>query len=339
MDVIENRDLYSHLYDKIISECSNLLGCRYDQVLNITHYMSPIYNSDDFYRHKFNGKDQKTSALGQRKFIFRHKVLDLKIVYYQHYFHNAGICAYFVKKSDWMKAYRALVKINRENRPKVYLNDDIKEKIDEFIDSCRRFRTGKFGIKINRGLLLSGKPGNGKTYVGRVIFDRIGTVYTMYTENSLIKGVANDHDLGDCLIDDISSKMLAREDSVASTVLSKLDNGIGSLANIRIFTTNESIESIDHAFLRPGRIDTVIAIESPNEKTRTEIFSNWNSNIVFDIEKIVDATAGSTYAELNMYKIYMVDSYMKNGCIDTEEIINRSKKALNIEQNKQMGFR
>jgi SpoVK/Ycf46/Vps4 family AAA+-type ATPase len=161
----------------------------------------------------------------------------------------------------------------------------------------------------------------------------------MYTENSLIKGVANDHDLGDCLIDDISSKMLAREDSVASTVLSKLDNGIGSLANIRIFTTNESIESIDHAFLRPGRIDTVIAIESPNEKTRTEIFSNWNSNIVFDIEKIVDATAGSTYAELNMYKIYMVDSYMKNGCIDTEEIINRSKKALNIEQNKQMGFR
>lgn len=341
MDDIENRDLYSHIYHKITSECAEILGCRFHEVINVGHHMSPIYNSNDFFKHTINSKDYKISALGPKKYIFKHKATDLKIVYYHHYFGPINISGYFIKRSEWVKAFRALVKVRKDKRRKIYLNDGVKDKIDEFINSYKKFKTGNFGIKINRGLLLSGHPGNGKTYVGRAIFDSIDNPdgYSFFTEFTLIKHICDDGNILDCLIDDISSNVLNRTDPNSSALLSKLDSGGGSISKLRIFTTNESIENIDRAFLRPGRIDTVIAVESPNKKTREKIFANWKSNIKFDIDKIVDCTEGSTYAELNMYKIYMVDSFHKNGSIDTEEIINKSRKAISIEQNKQMGFR
>lgn len=61
------------------------------------------------------------------------------------------------------------------------------------------------------------------------------------------------------------------QERVLAQLLTELD-GISPLNNVTILAATNRPDRIDKALLRPGRLDKIIYMPLPDEKTRSEIF-------------------------------------------------------------------
>lgn len=245
----------------------------------------------------------------------------------------------FVKQSDLFKFYRTMSVIKKENKRKVYLNDSVKEKVSKFISSVKRTKRNLYGMKLNRGMLLSGHPGNGKTFLSDYIFESCNIFKGgNYNQTDLINAISKGMSIGSCLIDDISSDMLRRNHEYSTSLLSSLDCATFDNFCLRILTTNENIDDIDRAFLRPGRIDTVIAVENPNEDTRRNIFEDWKVDFDYNKEVAIKKTEDATYAELNYVKLSLIDNFLNGTGLSTENVVDDARNHIEHEKKRQMGF-
>jgi len=150
----------------------------------------------------------------------------------------------------------------------------------------------KLGVKPQRGILLCGPPGCGKTLLTKALCNEseaytilingpeiIGKYYSE-TEKKLrdIFIAAKDNAPSIIVIDEIDSIAPRKElgiDKMSHRTISQLlslMDGFNNRGRVIVIGITNKLELLEPALLSPGRFDRIIEINLPNEKSREEIF-------------------------------------------------------------------
>ncbi|CAF0843207.1 unnamed protein product [Brachionus calyciflorus] len=183
----------------------------------------------------------------------------------------------------------------------------------------------KFGMNPSRGVLFYGPPGCGKTLLAKAIANECQANFISIKGPELLtmwfgESEANVRDVFDkarqaapCVLffDELDSIAKARggsggdaggaSDRVINQVLTEMD-GMGAKKNVFIIGATNRPDIIDGAVMRPGRLDQLIYIPLPDEKSRINILkaalrkSPISQDV--DIEFLAKATHGFSGADL-----------------------------------------
>jgi AAA+ superfamily predicted ATPase len=228
-------------------------------------------------------------------------------------------------------------------REDVFLEESMKREIyrsiDEFFsEEGQFFKTYKIPYK--RGILLYGKPGNGKTTLVKSIASSIHapvaywqiTEYTSsYTIKEVFSSVLKLTPLV-LVIEDIDSMPAA----VRSVFLNVLD-GATSKEGIFIIGTTNYPEKIDPALMnRSGRFDRAYEIQVPTKDLRHQYLLTKNIDQILSekqFKQVVSATKDFSYAQLNeLYTSIALEWHYENKvdvkrlCTELKNIQQKQKK-------------
>lgn len=143
-------------------------------------------------------------------------------------------------------------------------------------------------VSLKRGCLLEGKYGTGKTQTAMVVA-RLATLNNwtfIYLENvhDLASGLHLAAQYAPCVVfvEDID-KALPRERTEEVNEILNLMDGMSTKGHeiITVFTTNHP-ENLNRAFLRPGRLDTVIHVDLPDEETAIRLVKQYGGSLLDD---------------------------------------------------------
>jgi AAA+ superfamily predicted ATPase len=110
-----------------------------------------------------------------------------------------------------------------------------------------------------------------------------------------------------------------------------------------VFTTNCSLDLIDRAFKRPGRLDVVLNFRAPDADLRRRLIQRWHADILgaIDLKQAVASTEGYSFAEVEELRNLLVMHFMEAEAWDwdwalKQFAINRSE--LNGRPQRHVGF-
>lgn len=256
-----------------------------------------------------------------------------------------------------LKLNRA-VKAKKTAIDKPILPDDIINKVvANTIGIMRKAEKLKdVGVKARRGFIIQGPPGNGKSmlcnYIGRLAKEHNITFTT--TDSSKLEGlVANGKAVeafsqeGIHVLDDIDTKFLAKRNSGNSTqvaaLLSALDGGdINRNNRVVILTTNERLDDMDPAIIRPGRIDFKLRIDKPSKELRAKYITTWNDTLISKEEKqeLIDTSDDYSFASLNLIRSILATAKIidEKPVTLNEAIEIFTKESTQIDKRPTVGF-
>ncbi|KAK8776448.1 hypothetical protein V5799_030207 [Amblyomma americanum] len=174
--------------------------------------------------------------------------------------------------------------------------DNVKKELQEMIQYPVEYpeKFLKFGMTPSRGVLFYGPPGCGKTLLAKAIANECQANFISIKGPELLtmwfgESEANVRDVFDkaraaapCVLffDELDSIAKARggnvgdaggaADRVINQILTEMD-GMSSKKNVFIIGATNRPDIIDPAILRPGRLDQLIYIPLPDEKSRVAI--------------------------------------------------------------------
>jgi len=200
---------------------------------------------------------------------------------------------------------------------------------------CQTLR--EHGVAQRRGVLLLGKPGNGKTMACRWIRAECGrrglccrNVSVEEFSGALCDGRA--HTLfqlqrpGVIFFDDFDSALRDRETNGTTTERTLFLNGLDGIdvhvGVVYIFTSNARLDEIDPAVRRPGRVDVTLTFGPPaTELRRALITTRWHADLrrQLPIERIVRQTESMSFAELEELKKLLVLQLIDFGRCDWDQ--------------------
>lgn len=191
-----------------------------------------------------------------------------------------------------------------------------------------------YGVPQKRGILLLGTPGNGKTMACRWLLSlchRRGLRWRSVSVQDYIsaRGSGEVHDLfeldgpGMILFDDLDQALREKEgnDSDRTTFLTELDGLHPREGIVYLFTSNARVAELDVAFRRPGRIDLFVHFPRPDAELRRRfVVEHWHADIAVavDLDEVVSATEGFSFAEMDEVKKLLVLQYLESGRWDWE---------------------
>lgn len=211
----------------------------------------------------------------------------------------------------------------------------------------------KYGVKIKRGLVLDGPPGNGKTMLCRYI-------QKLCTQNGINWGVITSADMDEAYNDKSLSELFQKNtvsffddidvgymdrgkgnSKMACALLTAMDGMSDKGHLVRIFTTNEEVSELDPAFIRPGRIDKCITLEKPDAKLRRRLVDTlWPEEIRnnIDVGKLVEESDDFSFAEMESIRTLLVtNKTLGDGKWDLEKAFNEFD-ARNTNKNRKGRF-
>lgn len=285
--------------------------------------------------------------------------LDLSIREYQGitfgvlyiYFDQNPYEFYLFKHGEMSKLALRHKRRKRSSRVMPTLDENVKrEFFKHTIDFMKAVRGNKWGLKPVRGIILKGDPGNGKSmlckYLERYAIDKSINTSTISAagisgawQNNNLVNLMNPDNGGFLFCDDVDVSFLSRKmDGTRSCDLLSAMQGVHKTPKkplVRIFTTNERVEDLDPAFVRPGRIDVVLTLKAPTADLRKEYIETWPEEISqhVKVDEIVDMTNKWSFAEIEEIKQRIGVAILMNDDIPTDfsDICRRPKK-------KSMGF-
>lgn len=148
---------------------------------------------------------------------------------------------------------------------------------DEYLRRC---------IPWHRGHLYEGPPGTGKTSVARAIASHFGMdiwympLADVKKDGSLLRMVARISPRSMLLLEDadVFHAATKRDDDADAATLSGLLNaidGIGTPHGLFTVMTTNSIESLDSALIRPGRVDLIESFVHADDNQVKRLLSRW----------------------------------------------------------------
>jgi|GEM_PF-4241880 hypothetical protein len=178
----------------------------------------------------------------------------------------------------------------------------------------------KYGVKIKRGIILDGHPGNGKTMLCRYI-------QKLCSQNSIRWGTVTSADIDQAYADKELNSLFSRypvtffddidvgymdrkkgNGKMACSLLTAMDGMNESGHLVRIFTTNEEVKDLDKAFTRPGRIDKFMTIRKPTQDMVRRLIDTWPKEIQenINIDTAVEMSNGFSFAEVEAIRTFLV---------------------------------
>ncbi|VTZ69694.1 cell division cycle ATPase, putative [Plasmodium chabaudi chabaudi] len=234
-----------------------------------------------------------------------------------------------------------------------YVKEQLKETILYPLEYKHLYN--KFNSNYNKGILLYGPPGCGKTLLAKAIANECNANFISVKGPELLtmwfgESEANVRDLFDkaraaspCIIffDEIDS--LAKErnsnnnndasDRVINQILTEID-GINEKKTIFIIAATNRPDILDKALTRPGRLDKLIYISLPDFKSRCSIFKailkNTPLNKDVDINEMAKRTEGFSGADITN----LCQSAVNEAIKETIHLINLKKGKSNKHDKK-----
>jgi len=243
------------------------------------------------------------------------------------------------------------------NKPNVKWSDvggleKAKEKLRELVELplLRPDLYKHAGIKPSKGVLLSGLPGTGKTLLAKAVANEANANFISVKGPELVSkwvGESEKHireifkkarQVAPAIIffdefDSISklrgSGMNDSTEKIVNQLLTELD-GVEELEKVVVVAATNRKDLIDPALLRPGRIDAIVELGIPDDKTREEIFKVHMKEMPLDKSvKVLDyvgKTSGWTGAD--------IEAICRNAGIIAIKRVYSSKKKMDLKITK-----
>jgi hypothetical protein len=239
-----------------------------------------------------------------------------------------------VDRKDYRKLYRIALRCRRDHEPPSAPPVLPQEQLDllwgntiGYLEGGNLERIKAYGGRAKRGVLLTGAPGNGKTMACRWIWEQCRVrrwEYRLVTPDNYRTARSHDsiEDLfgverrGIIFFDDMDLALRDRErvheTEDQAVFLSAMDGISVHEGVVFVFTTNCSLDLIDRAFKRPGRLDVVLHFKAPDASLRRQLILRWHEDIRknLDIDAAVASTNGYSFAEVEELKNLLVMHFM-----------------------------
>jgi len=206
-------------------------------------------------------------------------------------------------------------------REQLILSQDLMDAVEtNLFTPIRRVRElVANGISVKRGVLLGGTYGTGKTLTAAVasgIAVEAGVMYLNIGQASqLSRAIAFARQYAEpaCVIfcEDVDRVTNGRRDVEMDQLLNTIDGIDSKGSNIIVVLTSNSMENIDQAMLRPGRLDAVLEFVTPDARAVEKLLRYYGDGCILE--------------DLDLTEVGKVLA----GCIPAvvEEVVKRAKLA------------
>jgi hypothetical protein len=222
--------------------------------------------------------------------------------------------------------------------------------------NLRRIRA--YGGRAQRGVLLMGPPGNGKTMACRWIWEecrrrrwewRLVTpdAYRQARGHGCVEQLFGVERRGVVFFDDMDlalrDRETVRETEDQSVFLGALDGITVNEGVVFVFTSNCAPELIDRAFKRPGRLDVVLHFREPDAGLRRRLIERWHADIRrhVGVETAVASTDGYSFAEIEELKNLLIMRFMEAGAWEWGWALEQfavNREELRLRPPRRLGF-
>ena len=206
--------------------------------------------------------------------------------------------------------------------------DEAKSELSEIVDFLKNpERYQKLGGRIPRGVLLSGRPGTGKTLLARAVAGEAGVPFFSISASEFVEAIvgigasrvrdlfktAKEASPAIIFIDELDAIGRSRSASAGfgggsdereqtlNQILTEMDGFESNVAVIVLGATNRP-EILDAALLRPGRFDRRVAVPAPDREGRAKILAVHTRSLPLDegvsLDRLAATTPGMVGADL-----------------------------------------